>query len=1159
MNVTTSFIRCLSLAIVCLTVAVSPTSAAERPNFMFIIADDCTYRDIGCYGGQAHTPHIDALAGQGMRFENCFQAAPMCSPTRHNIYTGLYPVKSGAYPNHTFVKSGVKSIVHYLKPLGYRVALNGKRHIAPVEAFPFEYGGKKNNPDMAFADEFIGQCAESDTPFCIFQCSNEPHTPWNKGDPSRYDPNGLKLPPYFVDTPETRESMTRYLAEITYFDDQVGQSLALLDKHNVADNTLVIVVSEQGSSFPFGKWTCYDTGLQSAFIARWPGKIPAGAVNPAMIEYVDVTPTFIEAAGGSPPGVLDGTSLLPVLTGGKQHHKDYVFGEMTTRGIINGSDHYGIRSIRSGQFKYIWNFTPEVTFQNACTKSNIFQSWQVKAATGAHAADLVRRYQHRPGEELYRLEDDPFEMKNLADDPELTQVKEDLRKRLLAQMEVTGDRGQQTELEALNRQTNRRRNRANALRPNIILMMADDMGLGDTSAYQDFTGNNDAAQVRTPSMDRLSRMGVRFTDAHTPSSRCTPTRYALMTGRYAWRNRLKHWVLFGAQGDPMIEADRPTVATMLHDLGYHTAMVGKWHVGLRYRRSDGSPAASWDDADLRQPMYDTPLDHGFDYCRITSRSHGTSGAWAGTEKNTPSQSVGPGHIHGRTVVSITGPNKKLLDDGPNAYVLEKLGSRHSDHAVAFLKDHLSSETTRDQPFFLYYASNSNHAPYTPAESVGGKPVAGAARSVAGAPMDKRADFIYENDVALGRLLDLLEETDDPRNPGKKLIQTTLVIFTSDNGAERNAQTATGPFRSNKGSVYEGGHRVPFIVTWAAGGIGDGNASDPGQTNDSLVGLQDVYATLAELLGGTLPEVRLGAKGAEDSVSALAAWRGGALPDRPMFFNDHKQAKADHAACALRLDNPTVDGQSYPGQWKLFFDADLLRQGRVNATELYDLDADPQERTNRIGDPKLKPLMAHLRKVALLHRTAGGHRLANLASDRRFVLDWRDPTVDSREPGVQRIALAESFAGKPAGDIDVELQKSPALHVTVTTTRGDRIPAEATYDVTGDGLGSSGGTSAQIDDGEGLLIRFDRDVIIESAQIVAGPGACGGYYQLGPNAPLHIYCIDADQDANDQSGLLSDIGLLRAGQTLRLDSRPLLGVETPGSWRLGALMVRLPKP
>jgi len=442
-------------------VAVGGISAAAeggkaRPNFLFIIADDCTHRDIGCYGGQAHTPNIDKLATEGMRFTHCFQAAPMCSPTRHNIYTGLYPVKSGAYPNHTFVKDGVRSVVHYLKPLGYRVALSGKTHIAPRSAFPFEYSGRKN-PDMAAIDKLFGECAKSKTPFCLFACSNEPHSPWNKGDASRYDADKIKLPPYFVDTPETRANMVNYLAEITYYDSQVGQCLKLLDKHKLADNTLVIVVSEQGSSFPFAKWTCYDSGLQSAFIARWPGKIKPGAVNKAMIEYLDVLPTYIEAAGGRVPDVLDGKSLLPVLTGAAAEHKKYVFGLHTTRGIINGSPHYGIRTVRSRQFKYILNLTPEATFRNAAVKSAIFRSWQEKAKTDPDAADKVRRYQHRPGVELYDVAKDPYEWTNLADNPEYAEIKAELRKQLDAWMKSQGDKGQQTELEARDHQGGGRR------------------------------------------------------------------------------------------------------------------------------------------------------------------------------------------------------------------------------------------------------------------------------------------------------------------------------------------------------------------------------------------------------------------------------------------------------------------------------------------------------------------------------------------------------------------------------------------------------------------------------------------------------------------------------------------------------------------------------
>ena len=654
--------------------------------------------------------------------------------------------------------------------------------------------------------------------------------------------------------------------------------------------------------------------------------------------------------------------------------------------------------------------------------------------------------------------------------------------------------------------------------PNIILMMADDMGMGDTSAYQDFTGNADEVQLHTPHMERLASMGVRFTDAHTPSSRCSPTRYSLLTGRYAWRNRLKHWVLYGAQGDPMIEPDRPTIASMLRDHGYVTAMYGKWHVGLRYRRADGSPAAGWEDADLTQPLHTSPLDHGFDHARFTSRSHGTSGPNAPEE----SSGRGPGHVHGRTVVAATGDGKRLAVTGSDAYVLHRLGSRHSDNAMHFLSSHVSEATTRSKPFFLYYPANANHGPYTPDATIGGVAVAGAARTKSGQPMDARHDYIFENDVALGRMLDWLEETADPRQPDSLLIETTLVIFTSDNGAEKDSDIATGPFRSNKGSAYEGGHRVPFIVSWPQGGVGDGDSSDPGESSPAAISLTDMYATFAEIIGAELPDVTAGEKGGEDSFSVLSAFRGNSLGDRPaLIFNDHKEAQEDPAAAAVRIDSPRIDETVVPGQWKLFFDSALLRAGEAKAYELFNLAQDPREQSNLISTPGLKPLVEHMTELALLHRNAGGHRLAEIASHRSETIDWthgEPPRIDGLE-----------FSVSPVG--------------------GDLAFSDT-------GLGISGGGSDAVDEGEAVLVSFDQDVLVESAAIAAGDGAVGGSYRVGSRAPLAIYCVDGDIDSLDQSGILSDIGLLRKGEELRFDSSPHYGNESPGDWRLQKLTVRL---
>ncbi|MEJ6830735.1 MAG: sulfatase, partial [Akkermansiaceae bacterium] len=360
--------------------------------------------------------------------------------------------------NHTFVKEGTKSLSHYLKPLGYRVALSGKTHISPRDIFKFEYSAKGNNPDMAVIESLMVESKEKGTPFCLLACSNEPHAPWDKGDTSQYPPAKVELPSNLVDTPETREGYSKYLAEITYYDQQVGDVLALLKKHGLAENTLVVVTSEQGSEFPFAKWTCYDAGLQSAMIARWPGKIAAGKKSKAMVEYVDLCPTFIEVAGGKIPEGLDGKSFLPVLKGEKQEHKKHVFGMMTTRGIINGSEHYGIRSVRSETHKLIVNLTPDVEFRNIAMKTPFFLSWEALAKKGdARAIYLVNRFKRRPAIELYNVVTDPLETKNIAGKEENSEIIKSLRKELNEWMLGQGDLGQATEMDAGNHQAKGRK------------------------------------------------------------------------------------------------------------------------------------------------------------------------------------------------------------------------------------------------------------------------------------------------------------------------------------------------------------------------------------------------------------------------------------------------------------------------------------------------------------------------------------------------------------------------------------------------------------------------------------------------------------------------------------------------------------------------------
>jgi len=446
-----------TFAVVFVTLLTGAALAADRPNLVFMIADDCTYLDMELYGGQAKTPHLNRLATEGMQFSRCFQTAPMCSPTRHNIYTGIYPVKSGAWPNHTCVYPGTQSIVHYLKPAGYRVALSGKTHIAPREAFPFEYDSefKTNNPDRKPAypkiQKLISDSKAAGNPFCLFACSNEPHSPYTKGDPSAYPPESLKLPPSWVDTPKTRSDYSKYLAEITFFDRQCGALLDLLDEQGVADNTLVMVVSEQGSAFPFAKWTCFELGLTSGMIIRWPGHVEPGSHSDALVEYCDVAPTFLQAAGVDVPGSMDGQSFLTVLTGESKEHRKYTFGLHTTRGIINGSENFGIRSCGTKRYRYIRNLNADQTFSNAVMKVrkdrlSFWQEWIREAQSGnEHATAMTAKYMRRPAEELYDVKADPHCLTNLIGDPQLSGVRKELSAQLDQWMKSQGDEGAATE------------------------------------------------------------------------------------------------------------------------------------------------------------------------------------------------------------------------------------------------------------------------------------------------------------------------------------------------------------------------------------------------------------------------------------------------------------------------------------------------------------------------------------------------------------------------------------------------------------------------------------------------------------------------------------------------------------------------------------------
>jgi len=427
-----------------------------HPNFVIIIGDDCSYSDLNLYGGQnTKTPNINALAKEGMMFNYCFQAAAMSSPTRHCLYTGVYPVRNGAYPNHTFCYDSINSFVQYFRPAGYRTALYGKQHVAPQSVFCYDYLGEYSDGKMDFnkIENYI--TSDKSSPFFLVVASHESHSPWTVGDPSQWEPDKIVLPPHLVDTEKTRMQFVKYLAEVEVLDSQVGNVVKILKETGMYDNTVVMFLSEQGNSFPFAKWTCYNQGLHSAMIVTYPPEIKPNTTSDALVEYVDVLPTFLDIAGIKvKQEQLDGKSFYPVLQQKTDEHKTYTFGIQTTRGIIAGSEYYGIRSAATKQYRYIRNLTPDAEFDNVETgaKNLVWQSWKIAAQNKPFAARRVHDYQHRPAEELYDIVNDPYEFKNLADNPKYAAIKKELSNALDQWMLQQGDKGQETEMKALERQ-----------------------------------------------------------------------------------------------------------------------------------------------------------------------------------------------------------------------------------------------------------------------------------------------------------------------------------------------------------------------------------------------------------------------------------------------------------------------------------------------------------------------------------------------------------------------------------------------------------------------------------------------------------------------------------------------------------------------------------
>lgn len=479
-----------------------------------------------------------------------------------------------------------------------------------------------------------------------------------------------------------------------------------------------------------------------------------------------------------------------------------------------------------------------------------------------------------------------------------------------------------------------------AEKPNIVVILADDLGYGDVSC------NNPGSKIPTPNIDRIAAEGMRFTDGHTSSGVCTPTRYSLLTGRYHWRTRLQSGVL-GGFSLPLISEGRTTLASFLKGEGYHTTCIGKWHLGMEWPLQGGAVADDGADfgkpfpdiskVDYTAPIQNGPVDRGFDhYYGISASLDMFPYVWIKDRLPTEVASVEKAfHRPGPA-----GPDFEAVDVQPG--ITKHLTDLFAERAA---------DAKAGKPFFAYVPLASPHTPIVPTPEFEGK-----------SGISPYADFVLQIDSDIGKILEALE--------ANGLAENTLLVFTSDNGCSPAADIPTLEkaghhpshiYRGHKADAYEGGHRVPFLVRWPA-------KVEAGSVSDRLVGQIDLLATFADVLGKKLPF-----DAGEDSVSFYP----GLLEVAKAEGRSSIVSQSINGSFAIREENwklllcPGSGGWSFP------------RPGKDDTTglpefQLYDLAADPGETKNLVAEhpERVARMRATMEEAIKRGRTTPGPDLKN---------------------------------------------------------------------------------------------------------------------------------------------------------------------------------------
>ncbi len=467
-------------------------------------------------------------------------------------------------------------------------------------------------------------------------------------------------------------------------------------------------------------------------------------------------------------------------------------------------------------------------------------------------------------------------------------------------------------------------------KPNIVVLFADDMGYGEVHAL-----NPERGKIPTPNLDKLAGSGMVFTDAHTASSVCTPSRYALLTGRYCWRTRLQSGVLEG-DGKPLIAEDRLTIGSMLKQQGYHTAISGKWHLDFTFKGN------AWK---VGSTTPDGPLTRGFD-------------TWFGFH-------------HARRMNSLFKDDKLVESINP----MDML-PRTTQFAVDYIHAH-AADAKAGKPFFLYMAFGSPHTPILPTKEWIGK-----------SGLGPYGDFVMMTDGMAGMIIDAIDENG--------LTDNTIVIFSADNGTSKAAGISalqqkghfpSAQFRGSKADLWDGGHRVPFIVRWPGGQV------KPASTCSQMIGLTDLTATIADIVGYELSETV-----AEDSISFLPALSGQPLTSERKAIIHHSIS----GKFGIRTPKWKLLLAPGSGGWSSPTDPEAVAKGLPDI-QLYDMEADEGEQKNlQTQHPEVVAELTELLQAYVTHgRSTPGKPLDN---DIPQINVWKkkndglDGEEDSAKPG-----------------------------------------------------------------------------------------------------------------------------------------------------------------